>query len=100
MKLKELNKLVYKIMYNLPASRNNDDLLYICVLRCLGANIDDISAVDFFRNYRKEGYPTMESVGRTRRRLQEEHEELKADETSLNRRRKQEAEFYDFFKKE
>jgi hypothetical protein len=99
MKMKELTPLVMRIMNNMSDARGNDDLLYSCVLRCLGANLD-VSACEFFRTYRKAGYPTMETVGRLRRMIQADYPELRADESTTNRRKKQEEEIHEFFKKE
>ena len=99
MKMKELTPLVMRIMNNMSDARGNDDLLYSCVLRCLGANLD-VSAAEFFRTYRKQGFPTMETVGRLRRMIQAEYPELRADESTTNRRKRQEEEIHEFFKKE
>ena len=97
--MKELTPLVMRIMNNMPIARGDDDILYDSVLRCLGADLG-VSACEFFHTYRKAGYPTMETVGRLRRMIQAEYPELRADESTMNRRKKQKQEIHEFFKKE
>ena len=82
--LNELEKDVKQILKNVPASRASDDLLYVTLieerLAGLGRSLERISAKDYLLHYRNYNLPTIESVGRCRRKLQEKDETLKPSE--------------------
>ena len=84
MLVNELEKDVKQILKNIPASRASDDLLYVTLiekrLAGLGRSLERISAKDYLLHYRNYNLPTIESVGRCRRKLQEKDETLKPSE--------------------
>lgn len=96
-KLKDLEKKVRVILKNNPVTRGDDDLLYEYLLE-EERKIDlfNISAKDFLRSYRKMGIPTIETVGRCRRRIQAKDETLKPTPEIVLKRRKLETSFYNY----
>lgn len=98
-KMKDLTPIVRQIMEKVSLTRSDDDFLYLCILKHLGYDVNN-SVENFLWLYRKQGFPTMETVCRLRRMIQAEHPELRADENTTNRRKRQEEEIHEFFKKE
>ena len=91
MKLKELEKEVRGFLITEPKTRASDDLLYAMLiegrLQRMGKSLQRISAHDYLLHYRKYGFPTIESVGRCRRKVQEKDESLKpAEDVELHRK--------------
>ncbi len=95
-KLKELEPVVKEILKQKPATRGDDDLLYIYVLDQMHINLSSYSVTSFLLNYRKLGVPTIESVGRCRGKIQSKHEELKPTPDIILKRKKVENSFYDY----
>lgn len=93
-KLKNLEIEVRKILTKHPATRADDDLLYSFVCKTMKVDLTKITAKEFILKYRKEGIPTIESVGRCRRRLQSEYTSLKPTPEVELKRRKTEQSFY------
>lgn len=93
-KIKELEKIVRSILIEKPATRGDDDLLYLCVLDTKGIDLAKVSAESFLLNYRHEGLPTVETVGRCRRKIQAEREDLKPSPDVVLKRKKFENSFY------
>ena len=81
--LKTTTDLVRVIMLADPKTRNNDGLLYIRLVDQLGKKhqIDylHMPMVLFYEQLPSLDVPTIETVGRCRRKLQQEHPELKAN---------------------
>ena len=94
--LKELEKVVRRILKEKPSTRGDDDLLYINVLDTMQINVKNISIESFLMNYRRLGVPTIESVGRCRRRIQTKCEELKPTPEIGLKRKQVEQSFYNY----
>lgn len=81
--LKTTTDMVKVIMAADPKTRNNDCLLYIRLVDLLGRKhqIDYIHMpmISFLEQLPTFDVPTIETVGRCRRKLQQEHPELKAN---------------------
>lgn len=95
-KLRDLEKTVRTILEEKPATRGSDDLLYTWVCYKMGYGLKGKDAQDFILNYRRMGIPTIESVGRCRRKLQEKNESLKPTPDIQLKRKKQENSFYHY----
>ena len=95
-KLKELEPVVKKILKENPPTRGDDDLLYLDVLDEMQINLRDFTAESFLLNYRKLGIPTIETVGRCRRRIQAKDETLKPTPDIVLKRRQLENSFYNY----
>lgn len=81
--LKTTTDIVETIMQTAEETRNNDNLLYLRLLDVLGKHrgIDYIhmTVIDFFRRLPELDIPTIETVSRLRRKVQQENPELKAN---------------------
>ena len=95
-KLKELEPVVKEILKEKPATRGDDDLLYVYVLDQMHINLSSYSVTSFLLNYRKLGVPTIESVGRCRRKIQTKNEELKPTPDIILKRKKLKNSFYNY----
>ena len=98
--MKELRKttdLVYEILTQSVSARNSDDDLYCKVLevygRRMGVDFNRVSVMSFFKCARRNSIPSIETVGRCRRKLQEEYIHLRADEDVERKRYDREATF-------
>ena len=80
--LRTTTDLVKAILIDKPDTRNSDNLLYSEVLEHIGqaegVNIGRMAICDVLRNMKHLQLPTIETVGRCRRKLQEKHPELRA----------------------
>ena len=95
--LRKTTDLVYSILTQSVSARNSDDDLYCKVLEYYGKNMgvdfNRVSVISFFRSARRNDIPSIETVGRCRRKLQEEYEELRANEYVERKRMKRETDF-------
>ena len=100
MGLKKTTDLVYDILVNNAAARDSDNELYIKVLEYygakLGVNFERVTVASFFKHYRSYKIPSIETVGRCRRKLQEEYMYLAASDHVTSERMEREAEFRDY----
>ena len=93
--LRKLEKTVKEIMIEDPVTRGDDDILYVRVLKKAGIEINNITAETYIMNYRRLKLPTIESVGRCRRRVQAKDETLKpTPEIELKRRKTEQSYYY------
>lgn len=92
--LRKLEKTVREIMVEDPVTRGDDDILYVRVLKKAGIEINNITAETYIMNYRRLKLPTIESVGRCRRRVQAKDETLKPTPEIELKRRKTEQSYY------
>lgn len=95
-KLKDLEKKVKYILKNEPLTRGDDDLLYEYLLEEMEVNLSSMTARNFLLSYRKMGIPTIETVGRCRRKIQAKDETLKPTPDIVLKRRKLETSFYNY----
>jgi hypothetical protein len=83
-RLRELSKRVKKILETREDARNSDNVLYLYILRGYGEgkglDIDKMSVPMLLLHCRDLGLPTLESVGRARRKVQELYPELRAND--------------------
>ena len=85
MKLRKISNLVHEILINEPACRSNDNILYWRVLQVIGSrngiDVEKMSVPTLLFHMREYGLPSIESVGRARRKIQEQCQELCAEDT-------------------
>lgn len=96
MKRKELETLqtiVKAILENDSMARNSDDYLYSIVCRRLVPDCANAPFCHVISNRKRWNLPSYESVGRTRRKLQEKFPELSAFDSVKDNRTLQEAEY-------
>ena len=77
--LNTLTELVKIILEQQPETRSSDNLLYIEVLaRYAGQNVLNMPVWAVYENLREWKLPSIETVGRCRRKAQQENPHLKA----------------------
>lgn len=74
-KFYDAEKVVKKILKDLPITRGSDNLLYIRYWQIVAP---DVSFIDFFKEPSKYNGATFKHVERCRRRIQEKNPELKS----------------------
>ena len=84
MNLKKTSDLVHELLINEPACRNSDNILYWRVLQTLGSrkgiDVEKMSVPALLFHMKDYGIPPIESVGRARRKIQEQNPEFRADD--------------------
>ena len=93
MTLNKLKDLVLDILKNKSITRNSDRLLYDEVCTELGYDTHRMTAYEMLHN---TSMPSIESVGRARRKAQEEHPELRATSQVSSRRMEKFSEYLEF----
>ena len=97
MKLRNLTELVKTIMEQQPETRSSDNLLYIEVLkRITSQNVLNMPVWLFYQNLTEWQLPSIETVGRCRRKAQQENPHLKAKPEVEDFRYDRETEFIEF----
>ena len=100
MRINTISNMVKGILQQKEECRNSDNELYIAVLRQVagekGIDINNMSVPTLFLRMSEYGLPSIESVGRARRKLQECHPELRANDTVEAYRMAQEEDFRDY----
>ena len=109
MELKQLKDLVIETLKQGETFRENDDLLYLEVLKkihpywnngIITTNIENVSIGEFFKARKDAKLPTFESVSRCRRKAQEENPALRPREAIQKGREVQQERFYNFATKQ
>jgi len=79
--LRKTTDLVRDILIDEPAARDSDSFLYCKVLeyygRRLSIDFNRVSVLNFYKLYRDKNIPSIETVGRCRRKIQEEEIDLR-----------------------
>ena len=97
MKLKNLESMVLKIMQRYEETRSDDFVLIYVVYREIAFSKEIVfniqitdSFSDMMLNHKKYGFPSFESVTRTRRKIFETHPELKPKKITKERKKAEE----------
>ena len=94
-KLKIIENKVKEIMENIPETREDDFLLVLEVYR--GYVDTRYTTIEYLlRNHKELGIPSMESITRCRRKLQEHNACLRSSEETQEKRLNQEYEVVDY----
>ncbi len=100
MELRNTTEIVKQVLEVAPVTRNSDGLLYIRVLEILaersGIDYMKMPARTLFANLKELGVPSVETVGRCRRKVQAENEHLRANKKVEQFRSELEAEFREY----
>lgn len=95
--LRNTTDLVYTILTQNVSARNSDNVLYCKVLEYygqrMGVDFNRVSVISFFNSARRASIPSIETVGRCRRKLQEQFANLRADEDVERKRMSRESDF-------
>lgn len=92
--LTTLKELVVNILETNPITRDSDDKLYVEVCKAKNKNISHCSFESFMLHRKEYGVPSYASVGRARRKAQEERPDLIGKVKEL--RKSQEPEYIGF----
>lgn len=94
----DIKKTVEYILRTKPQTRNDDFILISEVYKRLG--IQNFHNLDYIaHNHKRLRLPPFETITRARRKLQQEHEELKACDIVTIARSNKEKEYRELFKK-
>lgn len=97
MKLRNLTEMIKEILEQQPETRSSDNKLYIEVLKkCTTQNVLNLPVYLFYQNLTEWQLPSIETVGRCRRKAQQENPNLKASDEVKNFRYDRETEFIEF----
>ena len=105
-RISKWERLVKRILANNTKARENDRYLYLCVLHLEGFDPTQISLQSYLENgmgcQNKGGrieiksFPNYDTIARVRRKLQENHPELRAPQRTQAIRSEAEGEFRDY----
>ena len=90
------NGLVKQILQKYPIARNSDDYLYVRVIKAINPKAAEKPFVEVMENLKDLGLPCYETVGRCRRKIQEQHPELRSDDFITRCRENNEEAFKDY----
>ena len=96
MKRGDLFPMVVGLLMENPKLRDDDNALEIEVCRRHCQSFDNMTAAEFLAVRDRMGFPSRESIGRIRRLVQENIEELQASEECKRKRIKSEEEWKEF----
>nr|DAQ25193.1 MAG TPA: hypothetical protein [Bacteriophage sp.] len=100
--LKTIHDLVKDILEEHPQARDSDNILYYYVCKYIGTkhgfDIDKMSLPNFLLNMKNYRLPSIESVGRARRKVVEQHSELKGTDVIQKYRNKNEVIYREYSK--
>lgn len=100
--LKTTHNLVKRILEQVPETRNSDVILYYRVAEHIGIMRDtDILGAPFgmvLCDLKRLGLPSIESVGRARRKIQEQYPHLQSEKKVKKMREEQEEEYRKYSK--
>lgn len=78
-KLRNTTMVVRQVLVTVPAARNSDNILYLEVVRLINQQVLRLPLAVVLNNMKEYNLPTIETVGRCRRKLQAQFPELRAD---------------------
>ena len=96
--LKTTTLLVKQVLETVPAARNSDNLLFIEVVKIININLIFKPLAEVLTNLKEYDLPSIETVGRCRRKLQAQFPELRAAATVQGIRDGREEEFREWAK--
>lgn len=83
--IKKTSDLVHEILINEPVCRNSDNILYYRVLQTIGRqngiDVENMTVPTLFLNMSSMKFPALETIRRTRQKVQECNPELRAVDT-------------------
>ena len=90
--------IVKNVLENVPSSRNSDNLLFIEVVKEINVSLIYKPLAEVLENLNDYNLPSIETVGRCRRKIQAEHPELRAKKSVQDCRAEREEEFRELAK--
>ena len=96
--LRNTTKMVKYVLEKEPRTRNSDNLLWLEVIKLINQGVLRKPMAEVLQNLNEYGLPSIETVGRCRRKLQAEHPELRAKKSVQCCRAEREEEFMEWSK--
>ena len=101
--LRKVSDLVLRILQQDADTRDSDDILYCRVLehygKRMGVDFNRVSTISFFKNARRYKIPSIETVGRCRRKMQEEYTDVRGTDNTVRKRQDRAKDFVDYARK-
>lgn len=76
--LRNTTKMVKYVLEKEPRTRNSDNLLWLEVIKLVNQGVLRKPMAEVLQNLNEYGLPSIETVGRFRRKIHAEHPELRA----------------------
>lgn len=99
-KIKKVEPIVKKVLEEYENTRNDDFELILMVYCEINERAVEYPFYRLMRKHKEFGLPSMESITRCRRKLQEKYEHLKAKKDVQEIREKEEEEFREYGREE
>lgn len=96
-KLPKTIQLVKAILEKYPETRDDDNLLWAKVLEAVNFDSSDMTLSFVLENVKRYGLPSFQTVSRARRKVQQDHPELKGTARIQQKRKEQEQKYREFF---
>ncbi len=96
MELFKVNRITEKVLKDNKKARDDDNVLYLAVLELLGISAKT-PLTKVFTLVRNGTIPSLQSVSRARRKLQEQFKEYRGTVKATERRAKAEIEYESFY---
>ena len=91
--LRNTTKMIKYVLEKEPRTRNSDNLLWLEVIKLVNQGVLRKPMAEVLQNLNEYGLPSIETVGRCRRKIQAEHPELRAKQAVQECRADREKEF-------
>lgn len=91
--LRNTTKMVKYVLTKEPRTRNSDNLLWLEVIKLVNQGVLRMPMAIVLQNLKDYNLPSIETVGRCRRKIQAAHPELRAKAAVQDYRTELEAEF-------
>ena len=91
--LRNTTKMVKYVLDKEPITRNSDNLLWLEVIKLVNQGVLRKPMAEVLQNLNEYGLPSIETVGRCRRKIQAECPELRAKQDVQDCRAEREEEF-------
>lgn len=95
-KLNKLENIVSEILTNIPDTRNDDFILVTCVYHAIAPTAVYAPFNQVMIDHKELGLPPFESITRVRRKLQADHEELRAVKEVAEARTNKQADYIEY----
>ena len=95
-KLNKLENIVNEILTNIPDTRNDDFILVTCVYHTIAPTAVYAPFNQVMIDHKELGLPPFESITRVRRKLQADHEELRATKEVAEARINKETDYINY----
>ena len=97
MEIEKFKNVVEKVLKENPATRDNDNLLYLKTIETIKPGSSNFSMKTILMNLKEYKLPQFETVRRSRQHLQANNKELRGSKINQKARQSLEEEYHDYF---